>query len=254
MLEIRIRDTGVGIAEDRQSAIFEDFGQADETISRRFGGTGLGPQHQPPADRADAAAASPSQSKPGEGTTVTLYAAVPAGGHRTGSERRAGACGRADWACHPAGRVRCCWSRISPMNQELIVAMLARMGHTAPSSLPMARKRSRCLERHDAGTADLAGADGRADAGDGRDRRDARAIRERAGRSAKLADRRADRQCLQRRRRRACAAGMNDHLAKPFTIADWSGWSSKWAQRGARRAAGSVAWPPQAARIAAIRT
>lgn len=41
-IKISVKDTGIGIADDKLKYIFDEFRQADETMTRKYGGSGLG--------------------------------------------------------------------------------------------------------------------------------------------------------------------------------------------------------------------
>jgi CheY-like chemotaxis protein len=126
---ITVGDTGVGIAPDRKAAIFEAFVQADASISRRFGGSGLGLS----ISRRLARLMDGSivlESTEGEGTLVTVSLPLePARAPSIPAERRAPRHDRATAVSPPRANASVLLVEDIDINQELISEMLARLGH-----------------------------------------------------------------------------------------------------------------------------
>ena len=75
---ILVEDTGIGIAPDRLNRIFEPFTQADASMTRRFGGTGLGTTIARQLTELMGGQIS-ATSEPGEGSTFRVSLPLAAG-------------------------------------------------------------------------------------------------------------------------------------------------------------------------------
>lgn len=75
---ISIRDTGIGIPADRIEAIFDPFTQGDATMTRRFGGTGLGTTISKQLVEMMGGSIS-ATSREGEGSEFIIKIPLPAG-------------------------------------------------------------------------------------------------------------------------------------------------------------------------------
>jgi len=120
MLLVSISDTGIGIAETAQAALFERFKQADGSTSRTYGGTGLGlaiTRHL--AELMDGGVR--FVSAPGTGSTFRLeVAAPPASPDRAAAE--------ADAAGMPLIGLRVLVVDDNATNRLIVSTLLGRLG------------------------------------------------------------------------------------------------------------------------------
>ena len=120
---IEVGDTGIGIAKDKFSTLFEPFVQADAATSRRFGGTGLGLAISRRLIEAMGGEVG-VRSRVSRGSTFWLELAMPDAGGESG------------WINPPeqeasATPLDVLVAEDNPVNQMLISAILRRLGHRA---------------------------------------------------------------------------------------------------------------------------
>jgi PAS domain S-box-containing protein len=138
-LHIAVQDTGIGIAPERLDAIFDPFTQADATMTRRFGGTGLGTtiSRQLVALMGGKIWA---ESMPGEGTTfhvlLPLEPAREAPSHI--GERKD----------YPLPPLHILAADDVPQNLELLSLLLAKRGHTMETACDGTHAVRLSAERH----------------------------------------------------------------------------------------------------------
>jgi PAS domain S-box-containing protein len=120
-LHFTVKDTGIGIAPERLAAIFEPFTQADASMTRRFGGTGLGTTISKQLVELMGGRIW-AESEPGQGTTFHVKLPLVLARFAPQQPRVRTA------AALPPLRVLV--ADDVPQNQELLQLLLARRGHT----------------------------------------------------------------------------------------------------------------------------
>ncbi|WP_167737429.1 sensor histidine kinase [Sphingomonas parva] len=219
---IKVADTGVGIAEERMAAIFDAFVQADISISRRFGGSGLGlsiSRHL--AGLMGGAIA--LESKLGRGTTVTLTLPL------TEAPARA-ATGDGLLPLAPDGPVRSGSILLVEdidINQELVTGMLGRLGHrveVVSNGEEALHRAARLTDDPDAW--DLILMDVQMPVMDGLTA--TRAIRALGGRARTIPIVALTASAFAAEIQECRDAGMDDHLAKPIAILDLAAAVARW--------------------------
>ena len=127
-----VRDTGIGIAPQKQASLFQRFSQVDSSIEREYGGTGLGLAISRSLVESMGGAIG-VESELGSGSTFWFELPLPAA---EASENAASE----TLACQPCGPAtgRILLAEDSTQNQDLVKAILCRAGYevdVAPNGL-----------------------------------------------------------------------------------------------------------------------
>ncbi|HEX7987933.1 MAG TPA: MHYT domain-containing protein, partial [Duganella sp.] len=204
-LHIAVRDTGIGIAPDRLEAIFDPFTQADASMTRRYGGTGLGTtiSRQLVSLMGGEIRA---ESVVGAGTTFHVTLPLEPAGDDAAPGDEASA--------YPLPPLRVLAADDVPQNLELLTLLLGKRGHTLETAADGAQAaRMAAARRYDVILMDLQmpGTDGLAAT---------RAIRaaERASAAAPVPIVAMTASVLEAHRQASKAAGMDGFASKPV---DW---------------------------------
>jgi signal transduction histidine kinase/ligand-binding sensor domain-containing protein/CheY-like chemotaxis protein len=131
IVHFRVRDTGVGIAPDKQRIIFEAFTQADSSITRLFGGTGLGLTI---ASRLVGMLGGRIwvESQPGQGSCFHFTARLGVTAQPVGTAPLVADHAGLPRAAHPEGsrQLAILVAEDNPTNQQLLRRILEKRGHT----------------------------------------------------------------------------------------------------------------------------
>ncbi|KVK85182.1 hybrid sensor histidine kinase/response regulator [Burkholderia cepacia] len=151
-IAIGVSDTGIGMTDAQRAALFRPFTQADTSITRRYGGTGLGlaltkQLAQMMHGTVDV------KSAPGKGSTFVVTLPLPAATDAQVAEHDAA---QADDAALPAVTARVLVVDDHPVNRTLLQGQLVTLGYAADAAEEGAAALRRCTDtRYDLVMTDL---------------------------------------------------------------------------------------------------
>ena len=142
-LRVEVADTGIGIPEDRQDGLFKPFSQGDSSMSRKYGGTGLGLTISAHLARIMGGELS-VRSRVGEGTTFWFTSVLEKGAdaRRTAESRREkGAKPSVETPAAPptgadetASPLKIILVEDNPANRKVGLGILKKLGQTADTA------------------------------------------------------------------------------------------------------------------------
>ncbi len=121
-LRLTVRDTGLGIAAEKQATLFEKFVQADNSATRRFGGTGLGLAICRELVQMMGGSIG-VESREGEGSTFTVDLPLPRGEALAAAAPHAAPADTGD-----EGALRLLAAEDNPTNQQVLAAVMESLG------------------------------------------------------------------------------------------------------------------------------
>ncbi|VWC72029.1 hybrid two-component system kinase-response regulator protein [Burkholderia lata] len=151
-IAIGVSDTGIGMTDEQRATLFRPFTQADTSITRRYGGTGLGLALTKQLTQMMHGAID-VKSEAGHGSTFVVTLPMKAA---TGEQIAAQEAARADDAALPAVTARVLVVDDHPVNRTLLQGQLVTLGYAADAAEEGASALRRCADtRYDLVMTDL---------------------------------------------------------------------------------------------------